>query len=133
MKSRLFEPTKASEKKREAILSERQAKNEKKMKERLKMMETQHRYTSNHAENGPIEYDYDTRESSPTIEIKDQQMSGYQEKFAPRNSSRRKRKERHDKINYEKSPVGTNSNRYIPKTIPISSNYEVNNSFSWVF
>lgn len=80
-------------------MNERQAKNQKKMMERQKMMETQSRHTLGQTDSGLVEYDYDTRESSPTIEIKDQQLNNYHEKFQPRNNSRRKRKERYDKIN----------------------------------
>lgn len=69
---------------------------------------------------------YDDREYSPSgdIEVKEYPKSKYEnckppkqksEILTARNSSRRKRMERHSRINYEKSPVDPASHRYMVK------------------
>lgn len=124
VKSRLMEPTAAYKKKKEATLNDKQKKLQKKQKEMQKMM-AQSRFVTGLAETPSLEFTADTRESSPTIEVKDYPRAKYEgggsvnrtntEQFGIQASTRKKRKDRNDKINYEKSPVNLNSNRYMVK------------------
>jgi hypothetical protein len=127
--STLFKPTIAYNKKKDATLNERRKKLEKKQQEMKKMVApTSTRFVTSNLDSGTQEYFlYDTRESSPTIEVKEYPRSKYDvtgnlkrptaiDHSSMRHTSRRKRKERCDKINYEKSPVNnTNSTKYMVK------------------
>lgn len=124
VKSRLYEPTTAYKRKKEATLNDRQKKMAKKQKE-IQQMVAPNRFVTGNVDAFPQDFATDTRESSPNIEVKEyarykNEAGGSvkrpsSDQFYARHNSRRKRKERHDKINYEKSPVNTNTNRYMVK------------------
>jgi hypothetical protein len=124
VKSRLHQPTAAYRQKKEATLNERQMKYDKKSKGAAKMLGPSH-FTTGHVENYNLEFVGDERESSPSFDfkkpigehsgVKAGTKKGAVDHFNSRNNSRRKRKDRFDKINYEKSPVNVNTNRYMVK------------------
>ena len=97
---------------------------EKKSKGAAKMLGPSH-FTTGHVENYNVEFGGDERESSPSFDYKKPigEHSGVKssskkppiDHFNSRNASRRKRKDRFDKINYEKSPVNVNASRYMVK------------------
>lgn len=97
---------------------------EKKSKGAAKMLGPNHFATGN-VENYNLEFASNERESSPSFDfkkpisehnvIKTGLKKTSDEHFNSRNASRRKRKERFDKINYEKSPVNVNASRYMVK------------------
>mmetsp|Transcript_4345 Transcript_4345/g.3645 ORF Transcript_4345/g.3645 Transcript_4345/m.3645 type:complete len:87 (+) Transcript_4345:354-614(+) len=79
------------------------------------MMPLKSKYHNNLTESSTQEItQFDTSESSPTIPVKDYKNKKYQvnlikqrnnDIFSGDQNGRRKRKHRHEKINYERSPV----------------------------
>lgn len=123
IESRLFQPTQASKHKTDAIMHEKRQKLSKRDQE-IKKMIAPTRFIMGTVDATPEVYSKTHREISPNIEIKGSIKLENDRESTPkitmtdlkhdRNNSRRKRKERFDKIQYEKSPHNP-TNRFLVK------------------